>query len=230
MAHQSLRCALTVAKFGAIGAGLTVIIAAVGAILPGPPIGDGTVRVPVRENRAVPLGTIVTRWASTRVGWSGETEALSQSLSETPPEPATAPPHLPPWCTPVDQRLAQLTAAGRSREAGEIACGWPLRAFTARWEVSRTGLYVGAIVNVQHGFLGPGRGSQRTVIPYSPIWTGLLGNITALGASAAGLAWLARSAVRLRRRRSGRCESCGYEVGTLDACPECGRGRARRVQ
>lgn len=66
---------------------------------------------------------------------------------------------------------------------------------------------------------------EGAVIPLEPLWTGLAINTGVFGAVvfAGGLA-LGRGRGAWRRRR-GRCVACGYEVGILDKCPECGRAR-----
>ncbi len=39
---------------------------------------------------------------------------------------------------------------------------------------------------------------------------------------AAGLAGVRLERIASARRRSGRCEACGYDIAALQTCPECG--------
>ncbi|MBX3359313.1 MAG: hypothetical protein KF745_12910 [Phycisphaeraceae bacterium] len=78
--------------------------------------------------------------------------------------------------------------------------------------------------------------SHWLAIPYLPVrpkWPALAFN-TAFYAALFASIWMGPSAIRrtLRSRR-GQCLSCGYTIGTADACTECGspvlHPRARRA-
>ncbi len=59
-------------------------------------------------------------------------------------------------------------------------------------------------------------------LPLRPAWPGFAVN----AAIYAGVCWMLLMvmgvAARWRRRRRGRCVACGYDVGGLASCPECG--------
>lgn len=60
------------------------------------------------------------------------------------------------------------------------------------------------------------------VIPLEPIWSGLLLNTLVFGAAFLAFG-TGLSMLRARgRRRANRCVSCGYPLGELACCPECG--------
>jgi len=63
------------------------------------------------------------------------------------------------------------------------------------------------------------------VIPLRPLWLGLLGNVAVWSIAWAALVWGPGGLIRWRRRRSNRCECCGYSLAGLASpalCPECG--------
>ena len=66
-------------------------------------------------------------------------------------------------------------------------------------------------------------GSREIPLPYTPIWTGLLGNVAVFTAGA----WLTFFTVAAARgalaKRHGRCPHCRYDLtGITGVCPECG--------
>lgn len=70
--------------------------------------------------------------------------------------------------------------------------------------------------------VGPLRFDPKRPLPLRPLWTGFA--VDALIFSAGSFAVFASVGVTRRglRRRRGRCESCGYDLGGLERCPECG--------
>lgn len=62
------------------------------------------------------------------------------------------------------------------------------------------------------------------VVPMNLIWNS---GFYAIVGSAAWI--MLRTLRRWTRRRAGRCISCGYEMGNLPICPECGTSRAIRL-
>lgn len=64
------------------------------------------------------------------------------------------------------------------------------------------------------------------VVPYGPVWSGIVGN-SLVGAIGIWALVVLPAAVRLaRRRRRGCCVACGYELAGVGGgvCPECGGG------
>jgi hypothetical protein len=65
-------------------------------------------------------------------------------------------------------------------------------------------------------------------IPRRVEWAGMVANVSIFGL-APWLAWHLWTAARWRLRIvRGRCGRCGYEVGGLSTCPECGTSLVRR--
>lgn len=69
------------------------------------------------------------------------------------------------------------------------------------------------------------RGQGR--LPLLPIWPGFAINTAFYGSLAWGV-WLVPGVIRrVRRTRRGLCKTCGYELGGLARCPECGASALR---
>jgi hypothetical protein len=105
------------------------------------------------------------------------------------------------------------------------ACGWPLPCLYnvggVRFPPPRSdgsSISAGAIRVGRRYALGG-------YIPYFVLWKGLTVN-TVVYASVVLAIWHAKIAcVRAIRVRRGRCRYCGYELGPIIICPECGRER-----
>lgn len=106
--------------------------------------------------------------------------------------------------------------------------GWPMPALERRsWMAyviqGRTSTPAGTLASPLSPLdagLAPGPGGKG--LPVRPGWLGLGVNTLVFG----GACWLlitgAGAARRWRRRRRGRCAACGYDLGDLETCPECG--------
>lgn len=65
------------------------------------------------------------------------------------------------------------------------------------------------------------------IIPFRPMWFGLLGNILVYTLCLLGVLTAWRWWRRSRRTKEGHCEACGYDLaGIKGKCPECGASRA----
>ncbi len=127
---------------------------------------------------------------------------------------------------------ARLPAWVRSPGAGDAprrvdtgATGWPFRALGSeswqeldttagkwneelRWNLV---IYTGS--------------SGRIMLPFRPLWRGLVGDVVVFGTAWKALFVFAGMTRGLVRRRRGRCPKCGYDLGGTDRglpCPECG--------
>lgn len=110
------------------------------------------------------------------------------------------------------------------------SAGFPMAALETRHE----GL-TGAVAKLQAGrfaFYGWERGGTYTpvsptavsdvIVPLMPYWPGLLMDAAIYGfIGGAIVIWLGGRR-RRRRWRRGECVECGYALGNLDRCPECG--------
>jgi hypothetical protein len=144
-----------------------------------------------------------------------------------PPERATPPPL--PSSSPYSIYPPRFIGA-------DFGYGWPCTALwfqalgTLRGPLSVTDSVAGAFV-VDGSPEVRGRPECR-VIPYWPVWTGLLID----SALYAALWWLllvslARARRNLRRRRN-HCERCNYDLRATppdQPCPECGQPRAKPI-
>ncbi len=163
----------------------------------------------------------------------------------------SAVPELPPGETlaegsPELQRRLQDLYAGAAAPSDETEpsrthaqspmsdrAGWPMRSLGC-WYVGVTGNPGGMVtatgnVTVARGIKiragWPPAGNGLRAIPLWPLWPGFAVN-TALYAALAWAAWRGTGIVRSRRWSAhGRCAGCGYEVGMLERCPECGLDR-----
>ena len=64
---------------------------------------------------------------------------------------------------------------------------------------------------------------EARVVPYRPLWPGILVNMLVLGGAAFLVVESLRRLRARRRVRAGHCPACGYDMRGLAACPECGR-------
>jgi hypothetical protein len=65
---------------------------------------------------------------------------------------------------------------------------------------------------------------SRTVLPYAPLWGGLILDTVLYAGTIAWLVWIWRQTRRAFRKRRRRCAECGYSLAGLNGarCPECG--------
>jgi len=114
-----------------------------------------------------------------------------------------------------------LFKEGENFQETTEAWGWPTLCLKSGIERRMDGK-----TRVVWGAIGPHNGvTLNRTVPYVPIWPGYLINTLIYAAAAfALLSLLARlqSIRRDRKARSGICLSCGYHVGSLATCPECG--------
>ena len=109
--------------------------------------------------------------------------------------------------------------------------GWPLKCFVVEWRENVRGNQF--VPEVDGGFVAADesqltRGvpvtNRAVVLPFKPIAHKLILN-SLLWAGVMLVAWECALMVHGRRTpRAGRC-SCGYPLGGLSRCPECGRER-----
>ncbi len=186
------------------------------------------------------LGTHVRAYGPTslmRCGNSnyGEPE---QTIPEPPPAPPWEP-LVPTWAT--DSIRPSMCSEDFSDIFESIsisvdARGWPCRALCS--VVTRKVGPAGPTTSVERGIsVGSPKNSALVanrgygvVLPYGPIWSGLVVNMFVFGVPA----WFLLSAVPLARRslrvRRNHCPKCNYNLHGLipdTTCPECGRTPAR---
>ena len=116
----------------------------------------------------------------------------------------------------------------------EGAHGWPL--YCLRWSRDyrniKGGFQIGHPSMFQHSYKTRNSSSHAsfqtyTVVPFLPIWKGLVLN-TLLYAAILWLLILGQWTLhRMLRRKRGCCIKCGYDLrgDTSQGCPECGWGR-----
>jgi hypothetical protein len=101
-----------------------------------------------------------------------------------------------------------------------VATGWPCR--TAWYEIEDV---PGGSQRQIRGALdvGPRPVAANQLLPFRPIWRGLVTNSLLYGATC----WLMVAGARTLRRwwriKRGLCPACAYPVGTSQLCTECGK-------
>lgn len=135
------------------------------------------------------------------------------------------------WGVPArhDELVALLPSVGKV-ERIETAAGFPALAFCsesdrADWFTPmmphRWGL---ALPAHKHPRTIQGAGLPFRVLPYKPIWSGLLLNTLVYVLLWLGFSHLMRGTLRARRRHRGRCPRCAHDLAHdyRAGCPECG--------
>jgi hypothetical protein len=110
----------------------------------------------------------------------------------------------------------------------EYRTGWPWTSWSAKHfaEPSAEGVAIRrehfVIVSDPTGF-----DDEGIVVPYQPVWSGIILNSLVGAAGTWALIFLPSAVRTVRRRRRGRCVACGYDLAGVDGgeCPECGGGR-----
>lgn len=105
--------------------------------------------------------------------------------------------------------------------------GWPWRSFraTRSFDLTTTDplaeLWTHGAILKDGSVLEP---LSMQVLPYGPMWSGLLANVAVWSAGWCVLLFGLSTMRSLVRRRRGRCPRCGYDLAhsPSDACPECG--------
>ncbi|MGQ0627911.1 MAG: hypothetical protein ACT4PL_07400 [Phycisphaerales bacterium] len=126
-------------------------------------------------------------------------------------------------------------------EVQSVAVGWPFRAFAGQhwiaWEV-RTAPPNIQVFPFQSGSAPPAAvpaerfeglsatelsSGRRIMLPYRPIWRGLVLNLLIYGTGWFALILGPYLLRRHLRQKSGKCPGCGYDpAGPATSCPECG--------
>lgn len=98
-----------------------------------------------------------------------------------------------------------------------VAFGWPMRSLSFAANFADDGPPYRSRAIWYH------TPAREWALPTTAIWRGLIVNAVLY----AGVIWLLFFGVscwrRHRRTRRGRCAACGYDVGPLERCPECGQ-------
>jgi len=111
------------------------------------------------------------------------------------------------------------------------ALGWPLPALWSVSDYSETYSRLnGALVfDLPPGpVIAGGQEQRQLVLPYLPVWRGLLVDTALFSGIWAVFLMLTPAERRRRRLARGLCPRCGYDLcGSIDGgCPECGWGRS----
>ncbi len=115
----------------------------------------------------------------------------------------------------------------------EVIAGFPFAAAHGEWRIAEDGTesYWYAVPYKPSTNLGSTPFYWFKIpLPLKPIFPGILINTIIWGAVAWACWFLLRAriigTIRWRRTRRARCPSCGYDLGPLPTCPECGHTRA----
>ncbi len=126
---------------------------------------------------------------------------------------------------------------GPQRTVTHYRAGFPFLAL--RWlgegsdvpEQDTTGIarawWMGIDVGLPARAGGVPRSGIEPRLPVRPAWPGFALNTLVYGTAAFGVITSVGGIRRSRRRRHGLCVRCGYDVGGLAVCPECGTATGR---
>jgi len=137
----------------------------------------------------------------------------------------------------VGSSLILSLNGGPQRTVTHYRAGFPFLALT--WvgegsdvpEQNTTGVARAWWMGIDVGLAARAGGVPRSGIeprlPVRPAWPGFALNTLVYGAAALGVITSVGGIRRSRRRRRGLCVRCGYDVGGLAVCPECGTATGR---
>lgn len=143
----------------------------------------------------------------------------------------------PPWSAIISSDMHE-----GFEQVFTVATGWPLRCFRGEhWISWREPVPAPPVFNFSSGqvLTAPSAPTEKLkglhsfthhassagYVPYMPMWAALLGNVGIFSAVWFAVLFTPGLIVRCRRRSTGRCEGCGYNVAGLATgapCPECG--------
>lgn len=181
--------------------------------------------VSLRAYRASTPGACRQWWERYQGPWRGHV-AFRNAINGATSGEIVEVPSLDGWGT-VGQAFA--TSGTRAGDKCEHATGWP---WLCGW-YEITSARGGNGYDVTGGIALPVRVSatpsveawQVRALPLRPMWRGILRCTSAYAASWFGVLVCAGVYRRWRRRRSGRCAGCAYDMTGLRTgcpCPECG--------
>jgi len=109
-------------------------------------------------------------------------------------------------------------------------CGWPLACCYAITTIAYDPVTSGRKASINGGIrletLGGNLSVRRTqppsTLPYRPIWKGYVTNSAIWFVAIQAITAIWRWRYTWTRLRRGDCVQCGYHVGGLERCPECG--------
>jgi len=155
--------------------------------------------------------------------------------------PRSVPPHWPerPSTLLVGQGLGLMVHRYSSRHVAqggaevleiyqldEVSAGLPFVCFRWRQPLAMKSSSTALVPLQSHvGFLerglslSPGRWNR---VGIDPIWSGFVGNVFAFWMLCFSIVCAWTLGRRHVRRHRGRCIQCGYQIGELSGCPECG--------
>ncbi len=150
--------------------------------------------------------------------------AIVSTVSQASTDEAWGLEHVP------GHRLGDLTRyfphTGTATSGGFVATvvavrgGFPFRSVCCTLQEQPTGRPI-----VSGGLVAEAAGLR--VLPFRPIWPGLVGNSALVAATSLAFAEMAKFAVRTRRADKGRCSRCAHPLCGV-RCQECGYSPVER--
>jgi hypothetical protein len=136
---------------------------------------------------------------------------------------------VPHWTTEPPPWILDHRDQYNDETVTHIGAGFPFRAFRATERLAFTPAASGLEYTCSDGWkLGelPRGIRQRTlVVPFAPIWPGLIANVAVWSVTVAFTSLCLASLRSAARRRRSLCATCAYSrkgLATSAACPECG--------
>ncbi len=133
-----------------------------------------------------------------------------------------------PFRTNLDHPRLPYASGQRNYEyIFQMAFGWPLPSLAVEYELSDSESTLQVNGGIPTGqSLRPSLGAPllKEMLPYLPLWPGLVANMVFYAVLLRIPFLVARWTIRFRRRRMGLCKTCGYDLrgAPHDVCPECG--------
>lgn len=133
------------------------------------------------------------------------------------------------WYLAAFQPLQQVRGVrGSDPDLGLFQAGWPMRSLESR---SGPGWRPVADNERAWAFKYGGSSTPKWLmdhqLPLYPLWVGFTVNTIFWGGAIPPAAFAFRRIRGVRRRGRGQCTGCGYPLGGVTVCPECGRNAVR---
>ncbi len=208
----------TILTIAALAIGLNLLVSALDALRSEVLINRPVARFPVSVNHGN-----YAPFEPDEVSLLGAAVANSQKVSVFAPS-STFQTEAPVAAVPAPT----LVSAGMMMPSRTVIAGWPLKSFKAyaEWYGAAPGTLRcdgGVVFRNSLQYHAAGTTLSFIVLPYVPIWQGVITNTSIFAAIVYAVFFARRHIVRARRRFRSLCTKCGYPIAGQRRCPECGQ-------